>query len=448
MSLQQLLAQPFNCNDTENILFNLFNDYNSHNAKILLDFYSRHPAVIIIFYLRFFYNGDLLILRDKNMYEFVLYSKSKFLLNIVMQRVFQEEFFYYLVEKHNYTESMQLLSDGTENFVLRIFNKFDIPINEDNIIIKIISSRNLRCIFRTFTDKNPKFNKIIKNINEDRINLDSRTDVIASGYLNHFTLDYIPKTIYKDNIIRNIQSTPENVINKWKECYTQYIQHLISTNVEFVDVLSFYTHTGDCIMHNFLRNLTSKEMTPQFKQSVLNRLNILNKGIYDSYHFANERCRDLTEDIVLYRGIDNKILPFTKGSIINNHKNQFVSFTSEYTVASGFGQVILRLTISKDDIHKIIFPITDLTREDGEYISRYASEEEWLLPLNTSFIITDVLHYKYHPISNLILDVKIHSQEYIPNIDENTFTPEILDNVFLNKIQFIKNINTINLMIK
>ncbi len=86
------------------------------------------------------------------------------------------------------------------------------------------------------------------------------------------------------------------------------------------------------------------------------------------------------------------------------------------------------MILSDKDQYNTILPVEDIAVENDEgelfYLSSFRKEKEWLLPVNTSFIVTkNVQIYGAY----FIVEIKIHKQE---RIDFMKFTPDMLQNVY------------------
>jgi hypothetical protein len=114
----------------------------------------------------------------------------------------------------------------------------------------------------------------------------------------------------------------------------------------------------------------------------------------------------IPKNIFLYRGVNITDVPIFKGSIVNSLKNQFVSYSASFTTAKRFTRAdvihMLELNIERD----IVIPIGDM-QFYARNVSTNRLEDEFLLPLNTSFIVSgDIFTYDEH----LIIPLKIHTQ--------------------------------------
>ena len=130
------------------------------------------------------------------------------------------------------------------------------------------------------------------------------------------------------------------------------------------------------------------------------------------------------QPLKLYRGFTFDGGPVSVGSLINNQRNKFVSFTSNLEVAQNFASqgCIYILTVAPEDRLRTLLPIEDLSHgEDFTYISESATEHEWILPLGTVFIVSGpVTYYASIP----MLPIKIHSQTYITDLQSLLQRPE------------------------
>lgn len=337
------------------------------------------------------------------------------------------------------------------SLVMRILDKYDVPIKEDNfyllVVPETISSR-FQLKYYSFEDKNEEKYNILKyyiDLSEYMYLPD-----VENPYLHilfNFTQEQLnfneifTRTVYNNRVIstESVSHTAPSNIDLWKKCFT----NIYGNDPDFAKILSFYTNTGDTFMHSVLRKTFIPELSPYNNvENIIRNLNILNYKIYNSKRFMSIYCNklNLKNNIKLFRGISNVEGVLTRGSILNNMRNQFVSFSSEFQTATEFGTIIYSLTLTPQDLEKYFFvPIENIKNKSGKSISEYDVEHEWLFPLNTSFEIVNVMKYLKGS-DVIIVDIKIHNQEYIRDVTPDTFTKDMLANVFLNKEKFIYNL--------
>ena len=389
---------------------------------------EQNATYIELFCRKHFYNPFPIALYNE-IFTFILKYKIVKLMYIVIVNIF-------LVKTCKYLQNINVdffTNINNSELVIRIFDKYDIPINYNNIyIFSQINGSDFLVKFHTFYDKNEiKYSKLVKRIlYKNLTDTEFKNPIVKLLVKNNIINLNILHKIY--DITENTLETQKNIIQKWTNCYQQFIDE---NDPDYLSLLRLYTYKGDDEMHSVMRKQFIPFIAENSKSDLIFYINELNKGIYNS---IINKCMTLFEEdkLVLFRGISGQIV-LTKGSIINNMRNQFISFTSNYDIATSFGKIVLRLTIDKNDKFKTIFPIENLHDKEGSKISRF-EEYEWLLPLNTSLIITDVL--KIYEETNAIIDVKIHNQQYTENITENTFTPQMLENMFENKEIFLNNL--------
>lgn len=426
------------------IFYEIDKEFTSEINIELLQLYHKHNTIFkkVIHDIIQDMNYKFNTYKSQKIITFIMTNKLTDITPLLITNIFIHKNNYKVISKYYENKDIAFYKkqDDTD-LVMRLFDTYDIPINDENIYLYNYNTK-LFAKFYIYMDKSPEYTKLVKNFgNYSKLIYNKITNPLLKLLFFH-NCDFkyiISNTVYKTNIITNIIHTNTSIIHKWKKCYTQYISDVISHDLNFLDALYFYTSDGSLIMHSLLRDMYIPELTYIPKIQLLQRINYINKGIYDAYQYSLKHCTYLTDNLVLYRGINNINVVLTKGSIINNCKNQFISFSSKLSVAQGFGNIILMLEINKDDKYKTILPIENI-KHNKQYISQNSHEHEWLLPLNTSLIITDVLHYKLDDDINIILNVKIYHQEFIENIDDKTFKPEIIKNVFANKIKFIDNL--------
>jgi hypothetical protein len=130
----------------------------------------------------------------------------------------------------------------------------------------------------------------------------------------------------------------------------------------------------------------------------------------------------LSRKLILYRGENNISIPLTNGSIINALRNKFLSFTTSFSTARSFSDDIIYMI--EVDINKDIFLPIGSIKFKGMTLSQEAYENEFLFPINTSFIVVDtpksVTQPGYRPFA--VLPIKIHNQSK-PNFTEFVNSP-------------------------
>jgi hypothetical protein len=217
----------------------------------------------------------------------------------------------------------------------------------------------------------------------------------------------------------NIDGHNNELINDLEPCIeiSKSIIDEIDNKEAILTILEYYvSDVGFRAINNYCRSNFIVETTPNIENIVI----VLNNIICDiGYQLTN--C--IQKVFRLYRGskLDLKKIytPITIGSIINNNKNQFISFSSSYDIArqfSGICGIIFILTIDMT-AHNYIMPL--IVRPENDSTNPYADEEdigelsdtyekEWLLPLNTSFIINS----KPYTIGNIYhIPISIYSQD-------------------------------------
>jgi hypothetical protein len=181
-------------------------------------------------------------------------------------------------------------------------------------------------------------------------------------------------------------------------------------------LLNYYTGEGFKKLHNFIKggeqleyiNFKSTNIPVRDISQNTQIVKCLNNFFYQVHQkfLENNRVEPciLPSKLYLFRG-HNGELPLTKDSIINSLKNQYVSFSSSYFIALAFAKkafIILELDTTKD----IIAPLGNI-KFYSQYISSNAGENEFLLPLNTTFILTNDAEISR---DHLVIQVKIHAQ--------------------------------------
>jgi len=271
--------------------------------------------------------------------------------------------------------------------VLRLFDTYDIKLkhsNFENIIYKI--------------DKyNVTVRKIPKKIHVEKI--DNLKLIIDSLVFDFTTIPYMYDfESYTFDILQSLYKY--FITNVSYVLCDEYKKYLDKYKVEFKKFLEFYTFHGDVCIHNILRDrfwLNDVEYCKGYTNSeIINIIKRINYCMWDANKSLDKNTRNRKENLIFYRGVNLMNTKFNKGEIIDNYQTQFQSFSRDIEIANSFGTIILVLTLKESDI---IFPI--------EEISNYPQELEWLLPLYTTFIITDdpkVFGEK------LIVNIEIYSQ--------------------------------------
>jgi hypothetical protein len=184
---------------------------------------------------------------------------------------------------------------------------------------------------------------------------------------------------------------------------------------EVKSVIEYYiSPLGFKKMHNYLKGVEDDDDIYDDIQESIEVLNNIIRESYDTLRGCSSR------NIILYRGVAlslNKLsTPLFTNSIINNHVNQFISFSTDYSVAVTFSNDYLIYVLEVNMDTDIVLPL--------EHINEM--EAEWLLPINTSFIVTRPPAI-YNDIVHIFL--KIGAQHEIPTIAP--FTPDRLVNILM-----------------
>lgn len=226
-----------------------------------------------------------------------------------------------------------------------------------------------------------------------------------------------------------ILNEPESgeYLSTYRSCIQDYFKVNKFRANEMYTTVNYYSKIGDTCIHNILRGrefLNTLDRCKKSDEDIIDTIKSLNNIIWSGGCIPYR----VEGTVILYRGTDLINIPFTKESIINSMRDQFVSFSSSFDIAASFGKVILKLILSDEDQYNTILPIEDIAVEsdDGEpfYLSSFRKEREWLLPINTSFIVTkNVQVYDAY----FIVEIKIHKQEWTNFMK---FTPDMLQNVY------------------
>jgi hypothetical protein len=199
-------------------------------------------------------------------------------------------------------------------------------------------------------------------------------------------------------------------------------------------IINYYTRTGFKAMHSTLKGeyvaiLDEYLVTPDDDIYQLNIAEIpiiivcLNKFIWHvhiTYLHEADKC-NIEKNIKLYSGggSNNDIIPYTPGSIINHSINKFQSFTTFFSEAEKFAKPYI-FELILDFSTDVVLPICNI-KIDGNYISNFAEEGEFLLPINTSFIVSGQPYFKMNNDTQIpIIPVKVYKQ--VPYEEFRVFT--------------------------
>lgn len=334
------------------------------------------------------------------------------------------------LDKQDDIYTLKFYTKKDEGLVMKIMDTYYIPINKNNLYLYYSeSSKSFVLRFYAYTlELDSSFSEVPKTITLlDDIKTQTANPFIQLLFTNPLSIENFNYLLNINSVYVN-KSKPE-YINSWISCYDRYIRTLHS-DLDFLDALRFYTHTGDVLMHSVLRGTYVSSLATVPQDELLKRINIINKGIYDSFNFRLQKCSGL-KPIYLFRGFTRNCV-VTKDSIVNNHRGQFISFSSNPMVAKGFSSLVYRLIVDSND--KYLLPLHDIKSYDGKTITQYPHEDEWLLPLNTSFIVvSDAPIYDTYT-DSIMIDIKIHHQEYIENITQDTFQLDTIKNIPVGEI--------------
>lgn len=411
----------------------IINKKDNVNISALYDIYELHKDIFIRFIKHKFDDYILYKTICKNFYLITLDEKFEKLKYLWLFNLFNNQFINIIEEN----TILKIYKNINDEIILRVFDKYDILISINNIYPFISSNGTLFCRFYEIKDKDTTLTNLLQEFNyTDNSYLevdDPLLKIILYPRFNIFKTQIWneQKRINESQKSDIIIHTPQNV-KLWKQFMKEYINE-ISEDDNFTRTITSYT--SNSLMFLILRTYFDENIYKVSKLKVLNDINILNYGIYNSCNFISKKYNSFYDNIVLYRGITNaRELPLTKNSIINFYKNQFISFTSNYDVAQLFGRIIFKLIIENNDC---ILPIEDIVDKRNNIISSHAKEFEWLLPLNTSFIVSDdIIPLNY----NIIIPIKIYKQEYIENINASTFSEDMLKNHYNNFENFVMSI--------
>lgn len=319
---------------------------------------------------------------------------------------------YNIISNYYEDKTYKLYFDDTNNTtIFRVYNKYDIPLNDENVfkIIYEIHKDSIEYMYVPYKiyDVNDSF-KFIEDITDPENHMNEKYKKITSVF------------DFETDPDKSFNVFPRRDLQVWKSCLQKF---MIENKKLGTEILTYYTHIGDRCIHNILRGreeLNTIEYCKKDNQEIHDCIVHLNRFIWNANESSltcDERIKNI-DSIILYRGTKLGNIPLKRGSIINNQRNQFVSFTSKFSVAKSFGDIIFELTLTKNDV---ILPIEDIKIE-GTFISKYAKEMEWLFPINTSFILTGDAYTnteyidEYEPDEEdthtyIIIPIKVYRQE-------------------------------------
>lgn len=309
---------------------------------------------------------------------------------------------YNIISEFYENKTLQLYTNSNNKIVLRIFGMYDAPLDFDNLTAVSAIIKKDKIIYRFIIYK-------LYTIDEDSVLLENlhTKDLYTNqnAYFKRLLNSYVFQT---ENKI--IELTPQEHIDIWKSCSNEFILNNQELNVE---ILKYYTYIGDRCIHNILRNQSNLNNTTYCKYSneiITNYISTLNNFIWKANEekFMCDPEIAKIDHIVLYRGTELKNMPMTKDSIINSHKNQFISFSSNLDVAMEFGNIILQLFVDK---WSVVLPLEDISIA-SESISKFPREGEWICPTGTSFRVIDNAYIHSVGYSNyIIIPIEIKSQD-------------------------------------
>jgi hypothetical protein len=247
----------------------------------------------------------------------------------------------------------------------------------------VLLLNNVLLVFRT-----------IIPFNESAIEISLTNNLLGK----HFILPIINKSYPKQPLELCISRTVELLSSMpYKESILQVIEYYVSDN-------------GFKVINDFCRGNFIDPIDEEDEGSIKDYVLVLNNIIYT---VGKKIIGCHSGNIMLYRGSNIQLskiyTPITVGSIINSSKNQFVSFSSNYNIANNFalglGGIIFVLTLDLAT-QKYVLPI--VLKDMLPTI-----ENEWLFPLNTSFIVSDTPYISggvYH------IPINIYSQDKLVEI--------------------------------
>jgi hypothetical protein len=232
---------------------------------------------------------------------------------------------------------------------------------------------------------------------------------MSFDYENHKSLDYLKRDLIINDRVTNIALCSAFIL------------------------LKYYTGSdGFILLNKVVRGHSIVDVDKQIGVYDIDNLSIneeearkMVECLYDFFLETHQKFRRterippclLQRKFYLFRGENKSNIPISKGSIINALKNQFISFSFRFKNAVGFSNGLVHM-LEVDIERDMVLPIGSI-KFLGENLSYLPRENEFLLPLNTSFIVSNNI-FTYKDVNKYsILPIKIHTQN---KVDFTRFT--------------------------